>query len=432
MPRTLTGGDTVTAPGLRLGALFGPAVFGVTAAGVALPAVIAGLRADPAAATWVLTVHALALGVGTALFGRLADAVGVRAVLWSGSAITAAGTVVCLFAPGLGSLVAGRALLALGSGALAAGGLALGAATDPERRPRVLAVFGAVIAVFAAAATFAGGVVTDVLSWRVALVLPVLSILAVPLCLPLARAHGARQGVDVLGALLLAATATAGLVLIQARTLRLPLAVTLACALAVAAGAIALWRRIATRPDGFVPRDVVTDPRFLRAAAVGAGVYAGLFATMYAVPQLLAREHHWGVLAVGAALLPGAVLGAVVSRVAARPAVLAAVAIAAAVTGAAAGLVGGGPWGLVVGASLATTGFATTQVVATGRVSAAVEPRRRGAAMGLLNLCFFVGGAAGSALAGALAEPLGLGGALAVAAVPPLLAGLLAPGLRKS
>ncbi|GIG65750.1 MFS transporter [Phytomonospora endophytica] len=415
--------------GLRLGALFGPAVFGVTAAGVALPAVITSLGADPAAATWILTVHALALGVGTALFGRLADAIGTRAVLWSGSAIAAAGALACLYAPGLGTLIAGRAVLALGSGALAAGGLALAAATDPAERRRVLAVFGAVIAVFAAAATFAGGITTSVLTWRIALVLPVLSVLAVPLCLPLAGAARERRPVDAVGALLLTATATAGLMLIQARTM--PFAAVLACALVFLGGAVALWRRVVARPEGFVPRAVVTDRRFLRAAAVGAGVYAGLFAAMYAVPQLLAREHHWGVLAVGAALLPGAVLGAVVSRVAARPVVLAAVAIAAAVAGAAAGLGVGGAWGLVVGTSLATTGFATTQVVATGRVSAAVEPRRRGAAMGLLNLCFFVGGAAGSALAGALSGPLGPGGALAVAAAAPLLTGLLAPGLAR-
>ena len=46
----------------------------------------------------------------------------------------------------------------------------------------------------------------------------------------------------------------------------------------------------------------------------------------------------------------------------------------------------------------------------------------RGMGMGLLNLMFFVGGATGSALAGALSGPMGLSGVLAVVAAFPLAA----------
>jgi len=72
--------------GLRLGLLFGPSIFGVSAAGVALPAAAATLRIDPSSAAWILTVHALALGVGTAVSGRLADTWGVRRTLLIGGA----------------------------------------------------------------------------------------------------------------------------------------------------------------------------------------------------------------------------------------------------------------------------------------------------------------------------------------------------------
>jgi MFS family permease len=101
----------------RVGALFGPVVFGVTAAGVALPRVATALDASPANVAWVLTAHALALGVGTALFARLASSRGLRAALLFGALILAGGAVVCLLAPSLGLLVAGRLLLAAGSGA---------------------------------------------------------------------------------------------------------------------------------------------------------------------------------------------------------------------------------------------------------------------------------------------------------------------------
>jgi MFS family permease len=107
---------------LRLGALFGPSVFGVTAAAVALPEIARALHAGPAEVAWVLTAHALALGVGTAVFGRLADAWGVRAALLIAAAVLAAGAVVCAAAPSLGVLVAGRLVLAAGSGGTAAAG----------------------------------------------------------------------------------------------------------------------------------------------------------------------------------------------------------------------------------------------------------------------------------------------------------------------
>lgn len=429
-------GSGARSVGLRLGALFGPAVFGVTAAGVALPDVARGLDASPTAATWVLTAHALALGVGTALAGRLSDALGVRRTLAAGAVALALGAVVCLLAPALGVLVAGRFVLAAGSGAMTAGALALTAATTPAQRGQVLAVFGAVMAVCSAAATLAGGVVTEWAGWRPTLVLPALSLLALPFCLRLAPSRGgAGRAPDLSGAVLLTLTAASLLILIQSTTLDLPpaaVAGTAAVLLAAGAGCAA---RTVRRPAGFVPYDLVRDPLFRRAAATGAGVYAGLFGAMYAVPQLLVREHGWSVFAVGGWLLPGAVVGAGLSRAASRLGPRAA-RLPAAVGVCAAVLLGvaaasGEPAVLVVGTSAVLAAFAVTQVVLTGLLSGPLAPERRGGALSLLNLAFFVGGGAGSALAGALAEAEGLATALGAVAVLPLAAAAVALRLRR-
>ncbi|NEA28276.1 MFS transporter, partial [Actinomadura bangladeshensis] len=69
------------------------------------------------------------------------------------------------------------------------------AGVEPAARPRVLAGYGAIMAVFASAATLAGGAVTTWLSWRVTVVLPVLSVAAVPFCLGLATRPGSRRSV---------------------------------------------------------------------------------------------------------------------------------------------------------------------------------------------------------------------------------------------
>ncbi|MFF4415807.1 hypothetical protein ACFYY8_25035 [Streptosporangium sp. NPDC001559] len=84
------------------------------------------------------------------------------------------------------------------------------------------------------------------------------------------------------------------------------------------------------------------------------------------------------------------------------------------------------------GTLMAVFAAAATQVVVTGDVSARLSPPLRGAGMGLLNLTFFVGGGVGSAVAGALAQTMGLSGALVVVAVFPLVAAALAVVIRSS
>ncbi|GLF99143.1 MFS transporter [Streptomyces yaizuensis] len=430
------GGRARTA-GLRYGLLFGPAVFGISSAGVALPDVAAGLGSGASATAWVLTVHALALGIGTALFGRLADAHGIRTALLVGSAVLAAGAVVCLLAPGLPALVAGRGVLAAGSGALTACALALTATAAPAERPRILAAFGATLAVFTAAGTLAGGAVTAWLSWRVTLVLPAFSLLAVPLCLRAAtRRNGSGRPLDALGAALLTLVAGGLLLLIQAPALGLPATAVAALATVLLLSAAGLALRVRTAETSFVPRALVTDGGFLRAAATGTGVYGGLFATMYAVPQILVREHGWSVLEIGAWLLPGAIAGSLCSRLAGRlPAatggsrLLAATALACALALAAPALVPGAAGHalpLLLAASLGFAGTAVTQVVITALLSARVEPALRGGAMGLLNLGYFVGGGAGSATAGAVAASGSLTAALSAVALFPLTAAVTA------
>jgi MFS family permease len=427
---------TARSTGLRLGSLFGPAIFGVTAAGVALPDVTRALGTTPSTAAWVLIAHALALGIGTALSGRFADSRGVRVTLLVGAGVLVAGAVVCVTAQGIVALVLGRLVLATGSGATSASALVLAASSTPERRPKVLATFGATIAVFSAGATLAGGVMTEWLTWRLTVVLPALSVLAVPFVLRLAKTRpGSNRPIDLPGAGMLSVGAAAFVILIQSSALELPATAVagLAAALVVSAAGLAL--RVAHVPEGFVQRWLITDTTFLRAMVTGVGVFAGLFGSMYAAPQFLVREHGWSILSVGAWLLPGAILGGVLSRLASMLAaaggvLIAATALSSAVLFGLAGLIDSSVL-VICGVSLGFAAFASTQVVATGLLSARIQPAQRGGGLALLNLTFFVGGGAGSAVAGALAKSFSLTTVIASIAVFPLLGALAALTLRR-
>lgn len=420
--------------GLRLGALFGPVIFGVTAAGVALPDVAMAMEVRPAVAAWVLTSHALALGVGTALFGRLSEKWGVRNTLLVGSVLLAVGAVLILVASDFGLLIAGRFVQAAGSGAITSSALTLASSSAPAVRPKILAIFGATMALFSSSATLAGGMVTDWWHWRVTLILPALSLLVVPLCLKLAATRpGFGRAVDLVGGTLLGTGATSLLLLIQASTLDLATPLVVALAVLLVVSAVGLVLHINRRPDGFVPKPLATDRTFLIAAVVGLGGYAGLFAAMYAVPQILAVQYGWGVFKIGAWLLPGAVVGAVFSRLASKltltkggSILLSVAALSSAVFLGIVGLVEGGIVVMLIGTSMGMATFAVTQVVATAVLSSRLEPLQRGGAMGVLNLLFFVGGGIGSAAAGTLSEHMQITSALAVLAALPLLAALFA------
>lgn len=429
-------GERRRSAGLLLGLLYGPGVFGVTAAGVALSDIAGDLHIGPDKAVSVLSAHALGLGVGTAVFGRASDAWGVRRSLCVGAVLLVAGALLCVAATDLPLLVAGRLILACGSGATTSSALVLTAAGPARRRFAVLASFGTALAVFSAAATLAGGLTTQ-LSWRATVVLPALSILAIPWCLPLTTGHtGGGDRFDVIGAALLAAEAVAVLLLIQSSTWGLSRTAK-GCLLGlIMVGAGALWQRVRRHPGGFVPRQVVGDRTIVGVAVLGAGVFGGLFAAMYAVPQILVAHHHFTVLQVGVALLPGAALGAALSQSAApvaerfgvfRPVALSAVVFAAGL--AAAGVLDTSG-ALLIAASLAFPAFTAARFCLTSQVSARVAPQLRGAAMGLVTLSCFVGGAVGPAVCAALWAPLGAAHALAALAAFPLLSAIV--GLRIS
>ncbi|MEU8389043.1 MFS transporter [Micromonospora sp. NPDC048843] len=427
---TVTAAPTTPAPaglGWRLGALYGPAIYGVSAAAVALPAAATGLHATGSAAVWILTIHALGLGIGAAVAGRATDIWGHRRVLTLGAALLVAGTILCATAPTLIVAVAGRALLAAGSGTMTATALTLAAGQPGPQRPMVLARLGAMMALFSATAPLAGALASAA-SWRATLVLPALSLLALPLCWP--KAHSRRchpERVDGVGAGLLVLVAAGLLLTIQSATLHIPQPAVIALLAGTCTLGILLITHSRRHRAGFLPAAVIESRRFCLAGLVGAGVYGGLFACVYAVPQMLTRLGY-SAQGVGLLLLPGAVAAALMARLAAtairtlppqRVLAGAAALLSATVLLAA---VNQRPAVLACTATAGFAAFAIAQMTLTTAVSAHTALRAQAGAIGLLNLIFFIGGALGSAGCAALWHPLGLPTALAATAALPAIA----------
>lgn len=150
---------------LLVGAIVGMA--DATVVAVALDPISRHFSQSLAAAQATLSVYLVVVTATLPLTGRLGDRLGRRTVYAAGFAVFAAGSVAAAVAPGFGTLIAGRAVQAVGGGMLTAGSLALMAQHTPRRRTaRGVALIVVAQAVAGIAAPPIGGVLVALFGWQ--------------------------------------------------------------------------------------------------------------------------------------------------------------------------------------------------------------------------------------------------------------------------
>ncbi|MGW3566545.1 MFS transporter [Streptomyces sp. NPDC000941] len=392
---------------LWLALLATPVAAGANAPVLILDDMGRSLGVGTATAAWLVTAFAWAMTVGMPLMATLLRRRGARAALRAGAGLVLGGTVVLVASPWLPLTLVGRAAQTAGAAGLIA--VAMSLAGDARRMGVISAGFG----MLGASGPLLGERITEAVSWRAALAVSMLALLAVPavgrhIAKAAAPAEGppaegspaegspAEARFDTRGALLLATLAT-GLILLP--TYPLPAIGVAVCA------AVLLALHIRRRPDGFVPTAVLRAPVFRTAALLALTLSTSYFVLLFSVPRLIARRADWsaGAVATGqlVALLAGSALALGFAAISARlgrvrvRAVLLTVGALAATTAA---------WAHSAPALLAAAGaavFCATGANATQSMDAAsaVPPTQRPTAIGLFTLGYQLGGALGPALA---------------------------------
>ncbi|WP_217170031.1 MFS transporter [Streptomyces sp. AC512_CC834] len=179
---------------------------------VALPVLGADLGMSTSALQWAVTAFALPSGGFLLLFGRMGDLYGRRRLFLAGLALFGAASLLAAFAWDPASFLAGRALQGLGAAAIVPTGMSLLTTTFPEgpARDRALGISGTLLSLGFTVGMVAGGVLTDLLSWRSTMgLLALFALIVLPLApglLPESRTPE-RPRLDVPGAV----TVTGGL-----------------------------------------------------------------------------------------------------------------------------------------------------------------------------------------------------------------------------
>jgi MFS family permease len=422
-----------------LGMLAGVASMGTAGAAVVLPSLAEDVGVATVTSAWVISGFSLCYGVAMAVHGRLADLMGLRLPLSAGAALMAVGALLAAVAPNFGVLMVGRVLQGSGGAAIPVLGMAVVSAQyTGGPRARALAVATGVSAAGACLGPLVGGVLDALFSWRVAVGLPAVALLLLPLIWRRIPTEGTGARLDLLGAGLVAATASGVVLLVQSASTGAVVALSGAALLAI--GLPGLVLRVRRLPDGFLPRAVVTHPTVVRAALAATAISVAWFALLVAVPIALSAQG-WRPLQIGVALLPSVAFGLVAPRLAtpvlvrlgpARSLLVTAAGASLALASAALGTASEVPALLVVGVMGTTSMFGLSQPAMVGAIDAAVPPDVRGIALGIAIMTFFVAGGIGSAVVGGFGGRIGVAATLTyLAGYPALSAALIWPLARR-
>ncbi|HEX5861211.1 MAG TPA: MFS transporter [Nocardioides sp.] len=421
-----------------LGVLFGLAGMGSSSAAIVLPTVAEDFGVGVGVAAWTISLYVLMLAVTTAVHGRVSDLVGVRLPLLIGVGMMTGGALVAALSQSYGVLLVARMFQGAGAAAVPTLGVALlSARYHGEVRALALGRLAGLAAAVSCFGPLVGGVVADVWGWRAVMALPILGVCVLPFLWRTLTGGGTGARLDVLGAVLVAATAAGVVLLLQSPTTGRLVAGAGLLLVLVGTPLVTMWVR--RRPDGFLPLAVVRNQTVVRSAVAAAAIPAAWFAQLVGVPVVMVG-HGWEPWQVGTLLLPSAAFALFVPRHvgpllarfgAARCLALSGLIATGALVLAAVGTALPTAWALVPAVVLATVSFGIGQPALSSAVGDAVTHDVRGVALGVATLFFLVGGSIGSAAVAGLGDVVGVPGSLALLAVFPLAGiAVLSPELR--
>ena len=291
-----------------------------TAVNVALPVMQRELDATFTQLQWVIVAYALFLGSLLLVGGSLGDRLGRRRVFVVGIVVFALASVWAGVAPGVGQLIAARALQGIGGALFVPGSLALiGACFTDEERGKAIGTWSGASGLMAAMGPLLGGFLAEEFSWRWVFFINIpIAVIVVAIALLRVPESGDPTGggrVDWVGGLL-ATLGLGGLVygLIESgnRGLSDPLVVA---SIAIGVGALAGFMFAETRVRSpMMPLSIFRSRSFAGANVLTLLLYAGLGGTLFFLPLNLVLVQGYSATAAGASLLPLIIIIGVLSR----------------------------------------------------------------------------------------------------------------------
>jgi len=284
-------------------------VLDTTIVNVALPHIQVALGFSSSTLSWVLNAYLLTFGGLLLLGARSGDLLGRRRTFLWGIAIFTASSLLGGLAATSWQLLAARALQGVGAALAAPSALALLTTVFAEgaERVRAIGLFTTVSAAGGAVGLAAGGILTELVSWRWVMFVNVPIGLTVLLVGRVVLAESPRRHgrFDLAGAL----TSTIGmgavvLGLVEAASLGWSAPVTVA-ALVIGVSLLALFVHVEARAEEpILPLRLLRDQTRTAANVARGLLYAGMFGMFFFLGQFLQDVQHYSPLRAGLCFLP--------------------------------------------------------------------------------------------------------------------------------
>lgn len=286
----------------------------------ALPAIRSHLHAGLSGLQWTVNAYTLTFAVLLLTGATLGERFGRRRMFVAGLALFTAGSAAAAMAPGIGTLIAARAMQGIGAAVLIPLTLTLlSAAVPAERRGMALGAWGAIGGLAIAIGPLVGGAIVDGASWQWIFWVNVpIGIILLPIAATkLTESRGSTSRLDLPGLLL----ASVGLLAIVFGVVRgndhgwtsptvLP---SLVIGAALMAAFIA-WELRATEP--MLPMRLFRSRGFTLTNVASLLMFFGMFGSIFLLAQFLQVVHHYSPLEAGLRTLPWTAMPAIVTPIA--------------------------------------------------------------------------------------------------------------------
>jgi EmrB/QacA subfamily drug resistance transporter len=287
----------------------------------ALPSIKAHLHAGLAGLQWTVNAYTLTFAVLLLTGAALGERFGRRRMFTAGLALFTAGSAAAALAPGIGALIAARAVQGVGAAMLIPLTLTLlSAAVPPQRRGMALGIWGAVGGLAIAMGPLVGGAVVEGASWQWIFWLNVpIGVALLPFAMTkLTESRGASTRLDLPG-VLLASVGLFGIVLGVVRgndygwTSTTVLSPMIAGVLLVA-GFVYWELRKAREP--MLPMQLFRSRGFTMTNIASLLMFFGMFGSIFLLAQFLQVVQHYSPLEAGLRTLPWTAMPIIVTPIA--------------------------------------------------------------------------------------------------------------------
>ncbi|MGH1283619.1 MFS transporter [Bacillus toyonensis] len=375
---------------------------------VALEDIANDLSISQSKVSWVVVGYSLVVGIGSIIYGKLADRYSVKKLLITSISIFIAGSIIGFVNQSYAIVIFARLVQASGGAAfIALSMIAVAKLVTPAKKAGVLAMISSSIALAVGIGPLVGGAITNTLGWPYLFLFMVIAVVGIFLLVKFMPEESQRSEeafhFDYIGAVLLFTLIASVLLGVNMDSWLFVLSVAFLFLFTV---------RMKNAENPLIDIELFMNKPFLRLIAVGFIINVALCASLLLLPLLLGREHGLSPFVIGIVLFVASLFGIVSSFVTGKivPSFgnvrLINVASVVMIVGfLILGLIPNGSFIVILVAIILTfMSYSAIQVSLNTFIPKTLHPAKVGVGLGLYNLINFFGMAFGPAVASKIME----------------------------